>query len=224
MTPIIQGLPKQSNNIDLTKPRCPVCGAPRAKRNRHCVKHARRAARLGHPEQMPITYRTHVAPKWHGWCLAGFEAHTELPAMRAGRKLAQKCIGYVYKPDPTVARIAGWALAAHGMKLLRDQGVTAEQMMLRYAEMVAALDAEPWRVKGQQAERMAIGRALLHMVRWAKGKQPGKQLILAVADHVAAHLGQWAAAFIRYLQQCDQELVKTHRQAADFGEPVLPSG
>lgn len=99
-----------------------------------------------------LTYRVHVAPRFGRWVADGYRRLTDHAAMQAGRELAARCLAYTYQPDPNVAQVAGWRDAAHAMKLLKDHGVTPEQLMLRVAEMVALFDAEPHRCPSQVAE------------------------------------------------------------------------
>ncbi len=166
---------------------------------------------------MPITYRLHVAPRFHQWCLDGYRRLADHPAMAAGREMAARCLAFTYTPDPKVAQVAGWRHAARAMKLLTDHGTTPEALMLRVAEMVALFDAEPHRCPSQVAEDMALGRAVLHIPRWrGEGRGQGKALTLATARHVREHLYAWASAFVRRLhadQQKDAELAK---RAATF--------
>lgn len=196
---------------------CAACGRLARPRNRFCAQHGHRLTRYGNALAMPLTYRTHVAPRFHRWCLDGYRRLADHPAMAAGRELAARCLAYTYEPDPSVVQVAGWRHAAQAMRLLRDNGATPEQLMLRVAEMVALFDAEPHRCPSQTAEDMALGRAVLHILRWqGEGRGQSKTLTLAVARHVREQLYAWAAAFVRKLhadQDKDAELAK---RAATF--------
>lgn len=166
---------------------------------------------------MPITYRTQVAPRFHQWCLDGYRRLANHPAMQAGREKAARCLAFTYEPDPSVAQVAGWRDAARAMRLLKDHGVTPEQLMLRVAEMVALFDAEPHRCPSQPAEDMALGRAVLHIPRWhGEGRGQGKMLTLATARHVREHLYGWALAFVRRLQADDAKDAELAKRAATF--------
>lgn len=164
---------------------------------------------------MPVTYRSHVAPRFHRWVLDGMQRLHDHPAMAAGRELAQIALDYTVA-DATNA-MGRQLRVARLMADLKAHGVTAEHLMCRVAELFAFFQAEPTRCLGDVAENMALGRAVVHLVPWSgPGAGQGKRLTLDVAAHVREHLGAWALAFVRRLgtdQAKEGELLK---RAATF--------
>jgi hypothetical protein len=200
-----------------TQTQCVVCGRLALKRHRHCASHMHRLTRYGDAEAMPCTYRTHVAPRFHRWILDGYRRLKDHPAMQAGRQCAERCLAFTYEHDPSTVRVQDWEQAAHVMKQLRDHGVTPEALMLRVAEMAAVFEMEPSRCPTRATEEAALGRAVVHLVRWqGPGAGQGKRLIVATARHVWERLGAWALAFVRHLNAEAEKDAELAKRAATF--------
>ena len=196
---------------------CPICHRLARPRNRFCSAHSNRNYRYGDPTAMPLTYRTHVAPRFRRWVADGYRRLHDHPAMQAGRELAERCLAFTYVPDSDAIRVQSWIEAARMMEALRHAGVTAEQLMLRTAELFALFDAEPTRCRNRAAEDMALGKAVMHLVQWSgKGRGQSKALALATAAHIREHLGSWAMAFARKLQADQGKLDAVKERAATF--------
>jgi hypothetical protein len=181
---------------------CPVkgCGRPSLSRSRHCGRHNQRMTKYGHAEGTSVNYRDDVKPNYHAFCAEGLSRLKDHPATQAGIELAQMLLDWRAPPDSIRHKVD--TRVALVIASLRDEGITAEQLSCRVAEIAAYLKIHPVAARNTRVERFIYARAVAHLIRRnLKGQRPGAEAFNALGEMITAHLGVWAAKFINKLER-----------------------
>jgi len=140
-----------------------ICDEPRCGRSTHgfsswCATHASRAYLHGCPK-MKAGVRESDLRAWASWVNEGLSRYRSTAATAAALKLAQGILDYRNENG------FGYQLELERMMLiLKDDGVTAGDILRRVCLMVFLASAAPHRYHGStKVENLAIGRAIMRL-------------------------------------------------------------
>jgi hypothetical protein len=164
---------------------------------------------------VPVTYRSDIKPQYNLWVASGFTRYEQHPALKAGLELANFLLSY-----RASARGFTYELSIeHIMATLRANEITAKDVLIRIAELVAFMEDHPGRIRNQRTEDFMLARGLIHMLRWKQGgARHGAKVLQHLGPLIRDHLYVWALRFVRRLKEDVSRVEELKKQAVDYGD------
>jgi hypothetical protein len=208
-------------SIERQKPRLcdvPHCGRPCDTRgwSHLCSKHSARAYNNGGPLRSGIRETDYRV--YNLWCAEGLAKYRNTKATEAALKIAETILTFT-----AIYQFRYYLELERMMQLMRDDQVSATDVLHRVCLHVAFVTANPGRYGGDQnSERLALARCVMRLIPLKRyGKRWTRRSLLLLAEHIMEDgLYLYALRLIDRMKADDAAKLALKEQSLDLDTPA----